>query len=147
VSTACNGEKEITVGQWLPDSAWQEKLRLVFKPGLAETIDAQAYEAIYAALLEQLLYQIKSDTYPEDAEDSGHPKAAWSKFLHFRDIVNNKSLYRKYSRLVGGIRTLMVDEGILIRVRTVEKDEKGREKKGKQTPFILRSTEKITVLF
>jgi len=47
---------------------WQERLRQVFKPGLAESKDAEAFEAVWSALNEQ--YNKQKETREV------HPKAA-----------------------------------------------------------------------
>ncbi len=69
------------------------------------------------------------------ADLTGWPETTWSGMLHFRDIVNSKSLYRKYSTIIGRVRAMMLDEDILMRVRTLERDNTGKAMRGKVTPF------------
>ena len=138
ITTACNGEREITCASMAAAfrlAELQERIRLVFGPGLAETKDAEAYEAIHAALLDTYRRQLQSGKFPKGADLTGWPQTTWSGMLHFRDIVNSKSLYRKYSTIIGRVRSMMLDEDILMRVRTLERDNSGKAMKGKVTPF------------
>ena len=46
---------------------WQERLRQVFRPGLAETKDAEAFEAVWSALKEQYNKQKETREVPPKA--------------------------------------------------------------------------------
>src|ERR1035438_10454960 len=72
ITSACNGDTEITkscLEAALRFCEWQQRLRQVFKPGLAETKDAEAFEAAWTALKEQFKKQKKSG---EVHAKSGH---------------------------------------------------------------------------
>jgi hypothetical protein len=143
ITAACNGDAEITV-QCLEAAfrfcEWQQRLRQVFKPGLAETKDAEAFEAVWTALKEQFQRQKKSG--------QAHPKAelltldikqeARWKLIHYTDVVNSKSYYRTYSTIIGRVRKTLVEEGFIGEVREVEEDGKGGTRKSKaKTPFVI----------
>jgi hypothetical protein len=141
ITAACNGDAEVTkpcLEAAFRFCEWQERLRQVFKPGLAETKDAEAFEAVWSALREQ--YNRQKETREV------HPKAVslaldmqqenrW-KLLHFTDVLNSKSYYRRYSRFISQVRKTMLEEGFIHEVREDEEDERGKAKKGK-TPFVV----------
>jgi len=139
VTAAVNGDKEIT-GPCLYAAfrfaEWQLRLRGVFKPGLAETKEAEAFEACYAALLEQHQKQQASGTHPKGADKIGHAEEAWPKFLNFTDVMKQKSYYRKYAGLVTRVRRQMEEEGIIKKISELTTDENGKPKKGDSTPFV-----------
>jgi hypothetical protein len=143
ITAACNGDTEITapcLEAAFRFCEWQQRLRQVFKPGLAETKDAEAFEAAWTALKEQFKSQKKSSQV--------HPKAElltlemnqaerW-KLIHFTDVMNSKSYYRTYSSMIGRVRKTLVEEGFIGEVREVEEDGKGGTKKSKaKTPFVI----------
>jgi hypothetical protein len=143
ITSACNGDTEITkpcLEAAFRFCEWQERLREVFKPGLAETKDAEAFEAVWSALKEQ--YNRQKETREV------HPKAAslaldmgqehrW-KLIHFTDVLNSKSYYRRYARFISQVRKTMLEEGFIHEVREDEEDERGKVKKGKgKTPFVV----------
>jgi hypothetical protein len=141
ITAACNGDAEITkpcLEAAFRFCEWQERLRQVFKPGLAETKDAEAFEAVWSALREQYNRQ--------KATHEVHPKAAslaldmeqenrW-KLIHFTDVLNSKSYHRRYSRFISQVRKTLIEEGFIYDVREDEEDERGKVKKGK-TPFVV----------
>jgi len=141
ITAACNGEAEITkpcLEAAFRFCEWQERLRQVFKPGLAETKDAEAFEAVCSALKEQ--YNRQKETREV------HPKAVsltldmkqehrW-KLIHFTDVLNSKSYYRKYARFISQVRKTLIEEGFIHEVREDEEDDRGKPKKGK-TPFVV----------
>jgi hypothetical protein len=117
---------------------WQERLRQVFRPGLAETKDPEAFEAVWSALREQ--YNRQKETREV------HPKAAslaldmgqehrW-RLIHFTDVLNSKSYYRRYSRFISQVRKTLLEEGFIHEIREDEEDDHGKVKKGK-TPFVV----------
>jgi len=115
ISAAVNGDKEITgpcLAAALRFVEWQERLRSVFKPGLAETKEAECYEAVYAALRAQHDYQRRNGEFPKGADLIGHDKNALSELLHFTNIMTVKNLYRKYGKFVTGVKNTMLQEGI-----------------------------------
>lgn len=119
---------------------WQQRLRQVFKPGLAETKDAEAFEAVWTALKEQFKKQKTSGEVHPKAErltlDIGHAER-W-KLIHFTDCMNSKSYYRTYSSMIGRVRKTLVEEGFIREVREDEDDGKGGVKKSKtKTPFVI----------
>ena len=143
ITAACNGDTEITVPcleAAFRFCEWQQRLRQVFKPGLAETKDAEAFEAVWTALKEQFKKQKKSGQV--------HPKAElltlemdreerW-KLINFTDVMNSRSYYRTYATMIGRVRKTLVEEGFLREVRENEDDGKGGVKKSKsKTPFII----------
>ena len=143
ITAACNGDPEITapcLEAAFRFCEWQQRLRQVFKPGLAETKDAQAFEAVWTALKEQFKRQKNSG--------QAHPKAElltldmdreerW-KLINFTDVMNSRSYYRTYATMIGRVRKTLVEEGFLREVRENEDDGKGGVKKSKsKTPFII----------
>jgi hypothetical protein len=149
VTAALNGDREISapcLAAAFRFVEWQECLRAKFRPGLAETKEAECLEAVYHALLEQHQKQKATGTFPKGADQIGHEKEALSRFLNYTDVVKSRNLYRKYGSMVTRIKNIMVEDGILERVHEIEDEyddnskHKG-EKKGKATPFYyLRKT-------
>jgi len=139
VTAATNGDKEITamgMAAAFRFAEWQLRLRAVFKPGLAETKEAEAFEACYAALFEQHQKQQASGTWPKGADKIGHAEEAWPKFLNFTDVMKRKSYYRKYAGLVTRVRRQMEEEGIIKKMSELTTDDDGKPKKGDSTPFV-----------
>ena len=141
VTAACNGDKEITVpclAAAFRLCEWQERLRKKFRPGVAETLEAECLAAIYNALLEQTHKQQASNTFPKGADQIGHSAQAAIKFLNFTDIMKPKNLYRKYSSLVTRVKAVMVEDGIIERVHEIVIDPETEQKsKGDATPFFI----------
>jgi hypothetical protein len=144
VTAACNGDREITkpcLEAAFRLMEWQQRLRKVFKPGLAETKDAEALEAVFAALVEQFQYQQKHKKAPKGALDvslAGVPNEERWKFIHYTDVLNNKSYYRRYGKLLPQIRKTLVDEGFMYDVKEdAEEDERGKAGKKGKTPFVV----------
>jgi len=143
VTAAVNGDKEITatcLAAAFRFVEWQERLRAKFRPGLAETKEAECLEAVCHALLEQHQKQKAAGTFPKGADQIGHEKEVLSGFLNYTDVVKSRNLYRKYGSMVTRIKNIMVEDGILERVHEVEYefDDNGKskgEKQGKATPF------------
>jgi Bifunctional DNA primase/polymerase, N-terminal len=145
ITAACNGDAEITkpcLEAAFRFCEWQERLRQVFKPGLAETKDAEAFEAVWSALREQYNRQKKSgETHPKAASlsiDMGQENR-W-KLIHFTDVLNSKSYYRRYARFISQVRKTLLEEGFIHEIREDEEDERGKVKKGK-TPFVVLAKE------
>jgi hypothetical protein len=143
ITAACNGDAEITV-QCLEAAfrfcEWQQRLRQVFKPGLAATKDAEAFEAAWTALREQFKSQKKSSQVHPKAEllTLGMNQEERWKLIHFTDVMNSKSYYRTYSSMIGRVRKTLVEEGFVREVREDEDDGKGGVKKSKaKTPFVI----------
>jgi hypothetical protein len=143
ITAACNGDAEITkscLEAAFRFCEWQERLRQVFKPGLAETKDAEAFEAVWSALKEQYNKQKKAgDVYPKAVGLAVDIKQEhlW-KLIHFTDVLNSKSYYRRYGRFISQVRKTLVEEGFILEVREDEEDERGKVKKEKgKTPFVL----------
>jgi hypothetical protein len=143
VTAGANGDKEITapcLAAAFRFVEWQERLRAKFRPGLAETKEAECLEAVYHALLEQHQKQKGTGTFPKGADEIGREKEALSGFLNYTDVVKSRNLYRKYGSMVTRIKNIMVEDGILERVHEIEQEyeENGKhkgEKVGKATPF------------
>jgi hypothetical protein len=103
VTAAVNGDKEITpacLAAAFRFMEWQERVRTKFRPGLAETKEAECLEAVYAALLEQHQKQRASGAFPKGADLIGYSKADLPKMLNYTDVVKSKNLYRKYGSMV-----------------------------------------------
>jgi hypothetical protein len=138
VTAAVNRDKEITapcLAAAFRFVEWQERLRRKFKPGLAETKEAECLEAVYAALHEQHNRQIRMGAFPKGADLIGCGKNDLPRMLNFTDVVKAKNLYRKYSSLVTRVKDTMLGDGIIGRIKEVEIDEHGEEKEGETTPF------------
>ena len=83
---------------------WQERLRAKFRPGLAETKEAECLEAVYHALLEQHQKQKAAGTFPKGAdligrEGEGLPSVEMSQELPL--IGPGASFARAESRAAG----------------------------------------------
>ncbi len=140
VAAACNGDAEVTapcLEAAFRFIEWQLRLREVYKPGVAESKESECYEAVYSALKERRDYQKLNNVHHKGAKlISGVKESDLWMLLHFRDTVNNKSYYRKYSGLIDRVRKSMVDNGIIESFMEEEEDEKGKTKKSK-TPFVV----------
>jgi Bifunctional DNA primase/polymerase, N-terminal len=149
VTAAVNGDTEITpscLEAAFRFCEWQLRLRQTFKPGLAETKEAECLEGVYNALNEAYNKQMKSRQMPEGAEkitDPDFKKEHRWKLLDYRAIVNSKSYYRTYAGLLGRVKKLLIEDGIIEEYKEPEPEEDDRGKKtrtrGKKskTPFVL----------
>jgi hypothetical protein len=143
VTAAINGDREITKECFeaaLRFMEWQERLRAVYRPGLAETKEAECYEAVYTALHERYTKQQAENFVHEKVQnytiDISEPEQ-W-KLLHFAQVVNSKSYYRRFAGLIDRAKKSMIDNEIIAEVREKgEEDERGHEKKGRKTPFVI----------
>jgi hypothetical protein len=143
ITAACNGDTEITapcLEAAFRFCEWQQRLRQVFQPGLAETKEAQAFEAVWTALKEQFKKQKKSGQVHPNAELltlDMNQEERW-KLIHFTDLMNSKSYYRAYANMIGRVRKTLVEEGFILEVREDEDDGKGGARKSKtKTPFVI----------
>lgn len=142
VTAAVNGDQEVTKECFeaaLRFMEWQQRLRAVYRPGLAETKEAECYEAVYAALRERHKKQQAENFVHKKAKDYAidmNEAQQW-RLLYFTQAVNSKSYYRKYGGLIDRVRKSMVDNEIIAEVREVDEDEQGRKKKGRRTPFVI----------
>ena len=66
---------------------WQQRLRQVFKPGLAETKDAQAFEAVWKRLKEQFNRQ-NSD---HGSSEGGAPRSRYGPGERWKLITSRMS--------------------------------------------------------
>ena len=48
-----------------------------------------------------------------------------------------RSYYRKYAGLIDRVKKSMLDNGVIAEIREIEHDERGHEKKGSKTPFVI----------
>jgi hypothetical protein len=78
-------------------------LRAEFRPGLAETKDAECLEAVYAALKAQREHQKKTGEYPKGADLVGHKHEDLWKLINYSKVLSAKNLYRKYGKLVTSV--------------------------------------------
>jgi len=72
VTAAVNGDREITKRCFeaaLRMMEWQERIREIYRPGLAETKEAEAYESVYSALWERLKKQVSEGISPKGADE------------------------------------------------------------------------------
>ena len=143
ITAACNGDPQVTapcLEAAFRFCEWQQRLRQVFKPGLAETKDAEAFESVWSALKEQYRKQKHSgDVHPraELLTLDMDPKERW-KLIHYTDVMNSKSYYRTYSSMIGRVRKTLIEEGFICEVRELEDDGKGGTRKAKaKTPFVI----------
>jgi hypothetical protein len=139
VTAAVSGDREITKEGFeagLRFMEWQERIREIYRPGLAETKEAEAYESVYSALWERLQKQINDGLSPKGADDIIKNKQEQCRLLHFAQVVNAKSYYRKYAGLIDRVRKSMAENGVIEEIREHETDGQGNEKKGKKTPFV-----------
>ncbi|MGA3104742.1 MAG: bifunctional DNA primase/polymerase [Terriglobales bacterium] len=143
VTAAVNGDREITKECFeaaLRFMEWQERIRELYRPGVAETKEAEAFESVYSALWERLKKQIGEGIWPKGADEITKDKQEQCRLLHFAQVVNAKSYYRKYAGLIDRVRASMAHNGLIEEIHEYDTDERGYEKKGKKTPFVrLRS--------
>ena len=142
VTAAVNGDREITRECFeaaLRFMEWQQRLRAVYRPGLAETKEAECYEAVYSALHERYTKQQAENFIHEKVRNYtlGLNESEQWRLLHFAQVVNSKSYYRKFAGLIDRVKKSMVENEIIAEVRETEEDEQGREKKGRKTPFVI----------
>jgi len=139
VTAAVNDDREITKDCFesaLRFMEWQERIREIYRPGLAETKEAEAYESVYSALWERLKKQINEGISPKGADEISNDKQHQCRLLHFARVVNAKSYYRKYAGLIDRVKRSMAENGIITEVHEIDFDDRGNEKKGKKTPFV-----------
>jgi hypothetical protein len=89
ITAACNGEMEVSdacLNAALAFGEWQEHLREVFRPGVAENKEAECQNEIIGALYEQLLKQKSTGEIPKGAEDV--------RDLNWTRVLNGGSFYR-----------------------------------------------------
>jgi hypothetical protein len=141
VTAALNGDKEITRDCFfaaLRFVEWQERLRGEFRPGLAETKDAECLEAAYAALKAQREHQKKTGEYPKGADLVGHKQEDLWKLINYSKVLSSKNLYRKYGKLVTSVKATLVEDGFIEFVKEVDYDEQSNEKeRKKKTPYCM----------
>ena len=134
IQSSFNGDAEITRASFEAAcrfGEWQERIRSVYRPGLAETKEAECFEAVYSALWERFQKQRDTNSSPKGTDNPKH--------LHFAQIVNGKSYYRKFgSTMVNRVKKSMMDEGIIAVVKEDQYNEQG-EPTGKsvRTPFVI----------
>ncbi|MFZ0800106.1 MAG: bifunctional DNA primase/polymerase [Terriglobales bacterium] len=118
ITSALNGDPEVTkeaMEKALLFCEWQERVRQVYRPGIAENKEAECFEAVIAALNEKGI---------------GVP-IPWSR------TMNAKSYYRKYSpTLLNRVKKALKDEGII--TFEMEEDGQGRPTKKATGNVILR---------
>jgi hypothetical protein len=139
VTAGVNGDREI--GKECFEAAlrfveWQERIREIYRPGLAETKEAEAYESVYSALWERLKKQMNDGISPKGADEITSNEEKQCLLLHFTQVINAKSYYRKYAGLIDRVKRSMAENGIITEVHEIEFDDRGNEKKGKKTPFV-----------
>jgi len=122
VTAAANGDREITKECFvaaLRFMEWQQRLRAVYRPGLAETKEAECYEAVYTALHERYIRQQAENFVHKKAKDyiiDMDESEQW-KLLHFTEVVNSKSYYRRFAGLIDRVKKSMVDNGMIAEIR------------------------------
>ena len=141
IQSAVNGDAEVTHESY--DCAmrlmdWQYNIRLVYTAGKAESKEAEAFEAVAGALQAQLDKQLKSGDYPKRAMRDVEMEKLYPDYLcrqlHWANIMNNKSLYRKYgSSMLNRTKTTMANENLIAII--YDKDEDGEESRN-PSPFI-----------
>jgi Bifunctional DNA primase/polymerase, N-terminal len=146
VTAAVNGDMEITkpcLEAAFRFMEWQLRLRGIFKPGVAETKEAECYEAVYSALRERHDQQMASKTLPKGADKliTTVPLERRWKLVNFSQTINSKSYYRKYAGLIDRVRKAMVDNELIrdFKEDEADEDDNGKVKKVKKgkTPFIV----------
>ena len=145
VTAACNGDREITrpcLEAAFRFMEWQCRLRHIFKPGLAETKEAEALEAVWLALKEQRDKQMAARSIHKDATLSRlsiemDEEDRW-KLIHYTDILNKKSYYRTYAGLLSRVRMTLIEGGFITEVKEDVEDDHGKVSKAKgKTPFVI----------
>jgi hypothetical protein len=129
IQSAVNGDQEVTNQSFqcaLNFADWQVSIRAVYRAGVAENKEAEAFEAIATALQQVHDKQEHTSKIPNGGTETAD--------LHWARIMNSKSLYRKHgSTVINRIKMSMVHEGILRIVYDL--DDEGNPTK-KATPFV-----------
>jgi hypothetical protein len=141
VMAAVNGDSEITKECFeaaLRFGEWQLRIRDKYRAGLSMNQGAEALAAVYAAIEERGREQARSKkTDPEIKQDERYEylpakvpvdKKDLHLLVNVREACNTGNLYRKYGKLVKEARTLLEDQGFVVRV--------GIEDRKKPTPFV-----------
>jgi hypothetical protein len=139
VTAAVNGDREVTkacLEAAFRLMEWQQRIRNVYRPGLAETKEAECFEAVERALWEQQTFQIANGKAPKGASDITSVPDQMVRLLHFTQVVNKKSYYRKYAGLIDRVKRTLVENQIIEEVRPVEHDGHKKETKKEKTPFV-----------
>lgn len=139
VSAGANGDREVTKEGFeaaLRFMEWQERIRTIYRPGVAETKEAEAFDAIWLALKAQRDHQMSTKTAPKGAETVTSNKDHQLELVHWRRVINGKSYYRKYAGLVDRVKQTMADSEIIEMVKEMDHDEGGKDKPGKKTMFV-----------
>jgi hypothetical protein len=141
VMAAVNGDAEITkecLEAAFRFGEWQLRIRNEYRAGLSVNQGAEALAAVYAAIEE--CGRMQAQTKKLDAEIRQDERYEYlpsrvpvdKKDLHLlvnvREACNKANLYRKYGKLVKEARTLLEDQGFLVRI--------GIEDRKKPTPFV-----------
>jgi hypothetical protein len=141
VMAAVNGDSEITKECFeaaLRFGEWQLRIRDKYRTGLSMNQGAEALAAVYAAIEERGREQARSKKPdPEIRQDERYEylpskvpvdKKDMHLLVNVREACNTGNLYRKYGKLVKEARTLLEDQGFVVRV--------GIEDRKKPTPFV-----------
>jgi hypothetical protein len=145
IQSCCNGDKEITKGSLeaaMRFGEWQERLREIFRPGLAENNDAVCFEAVAKALREVYDRQMSTKKPPPHANLFTDDKDEQCKLLHFTNIMLHKSYYHRFSApLLNRVKKAMIEEKLINEVKEEETEDDasstGRaQTKGKKNPFV-----------
>jgi hypothetical protein len=144
ITAACNGDREIT--QPCLEAAfrlmeWQCRLRQIFKPGLAETKEAEALEAVWLALKEQYDKQKTAGVPHRNATLSNlsikmTEEDRW-KLIHYTEVLNRKSYYRRYGDLLRRVRATLIESGFISEVKEDREDDHGKPMAKGKTPFVV----------
>jgi hypothetical protein len=142
IQSSINGDKEVTKESFecaMKLMDWQYSIRLVYSAGKAESKEAEAFEAVVGALQAQLDKQRKTGTPHKSAREDKEMEELIPDYrcrqLHWSQIMNGKSLYRKYgSGMLNRTKQTMVQENLLAII--YDKDEKG-ESSREASPFVM----------
>jgi hypothetical protein len=108
--------KEDCLEKALKFADWQERIRDVYKPGMAENKEAECFEAIVG-----LLHQHGTGVD-----------------IHWAKTINSKGYYRRFgSTLINRVKDSMVKEGIISIEYATEIDDHGRERETKRATGIV----------
>jgi hypothetical protein len=108
--------KEDCLEKALLFAEWQERIRDIYKPGMAENKEAECFEAIV-----WLLHQHGTGVD-----------------IHWAKTINSKGYYRRFgSTLINRVKDSMVKEGIISVEYATEIDDHGRERQTKRPTGIV----------
>ena len=109
----------------------QERIREVYKSGLAENKDAECLEAIVGAIKEHVKQQVASGI-PDPNCPVEVPEKSRLRAFKLSSILHAKNFYRTYATVIPRVKKMMAEEKLLNQFMCQETDAKGEMKDTKR---------------